>query len=615
MNKSLAGVGSESPRSDSDGTNQNMLIAPTCHTSSFAKKDHSWYVISRSPTDFTIRVQDVTFYAHKYSLVAKSGYLRQIELHPSNSNYGYDIKLENIPGGSDVFEMVLKFCYGVPIDLNPTNVAQLRCAAEYLDMSEELEEGNLISKTEAFLTFIVLSSWRDCITVLKSCESLSPWAENLQIVRRCSDSIAWKASREGSTEELTIEAAWWFADVATLRIDHLMRVLAILKAKGLKPEILGSCIMHYAEKWLPSMDMELEGQRRYSYRKNYLKTSISSGRREEYMGQSKEQRMIIENLISILPPQKEAVPCKFLLWLLKMAMFFSATPALISELEKRAGMVLDDANAEDLLIPSFKNGDQGKMVKGCTVHDIDVVRRMVEYFLMHEEQQQQHEERSRKFDVGKLLDNYLAEIAKDQNISITEFQVLAEALPENARASDDGLYRAVDTYVKTHPTLSEHDRRRICKVMNCDKLSLDACTHAAQNDRLPLRTIMQVLFSVQVKMRAAMQPKDPEASTVTAEQEGDWSITKEVVKALKAELERVKMKMAELQRDYNDLQREYGNLSNKPRNISSWSLGWKKIRKSAVFQGKLDGEDDGEEQQRQDQAGRKVNFRRRASLS
>lgn len=116
-------------------------------------------------------------------------------------------------------------------------------------------------------------------------------------------------------------------------------------------------------------------------------------------------------------------------------------------------------------------------------------------------------------------------------------------------------------------------------------------------------------------MRAAMQAKDPEASTVTAEQEGHWSITKKEVKALKAELEMVKMKMAELQRDYNDLQREYGNLSNKPRNISSWSLGWKKIRKSAVFQGKFDGEDDGEEQQRQDQAGRKVHFRRRASLS
>lgn len=82
------------------------------------------------------------------------------------------------------------------------------------------------------------------------------------------------------------------------------------------------------------------------------------------------------------------------------------------------------------------------------MHDTDVVQRMVEYFLMHEEQQQQHEERSRKLDVGKLLDNYLAEIAKDQNISITKFQVLAEALPENARASDDGLYRAVDTYLK-----------------------------------------------------------------------------------------------------------------------------------------------------------------------
>lgn len=28
--------------------------------------------------------------------------------------------------------------------------------------------------------------------------------------------------------------------------------------------------------------------------------------------------------------------------------------------------------------------------------------------------------------------------------------------------------------------------------MNSEKLSLDACTHAAQNDRLPLRTVIQV---------------------------------------------------------------------------------------------------------------------------
>lgn len=31
--------------------------------------------------------------------------------------------------------------------------------------------------------------------------------------------------------------------------------------------------------------------------------------------------------------------------------------------------------------------------------------------------------------------------------------------------------------------------------MNCGKLSLDACMHAAQNERLPLRTVIQVKYS------------------------------------------------------------------------------------------------------------------------
>lgn len=81
------------------------------------------------------------------------------------------------------------------------------------------------------------------------------------------------------------------------------------------------------------------------------------------------------------------------------------------------------------------------------MHDIDVVQRILEYFLMHE-QQQQKPHKSGKFNVSKLLDNYLAEIARDPNLSITKFQVLAESLPEGTRTCDDGLYRAIDIYLK-----------------------------------------------------------------------------------------------------------------------------------------------------------------------
>ncbi|KAE8786204.1 Root phototropism protein 3 [Hordeum vulgare] len=46
------------------------------------------------------------------------------------------------------------------ISSNNFNISGLRCAAEYLEMTEDLEEGNLIFKTEAFLSYVVLSSRR-----------------------------------------------------------------------------------------------------------------------------------------------------------------------------------------------------------------------------------------------------------------------------------------------------------------------------------------------------------------------------------------------------------------------------------------------------------------------
>jgi len=50
--------------------------------------------------------------------------------------------------------------------------------------------------------------------------------------------------------------------------------------------------------------------------------------------------------------------------------------------------------------------------------------------------------------VAKLLDTYLAEIAPDANLTINKFILLAEILPEHARSVDDGLYRAVDVFLK-----------------------------------------------------------------------------------------------------------------------------------------------------------------------
>lgn len=48
------------------------------------------------------------------------------------------------------------------------------------------------------------------------------------------------------------------------------------------------------------------------------------------------------------------------------------------------------------------------------------------------------------------------------------------------------------------------ERKKVCSVMDCQKLSREACAHAAQNDRLPVQTVVQVLYYEQQRLREVM---------------------------------------------------------------------------------------------------------------
>jgi hypothetical protein len=152
------------------------------------------------PSDLLVKVGGVNFHLHKHPMVSRSARLGRLVDEASALPHGPDaatvveVELPNLPGGHGAFELAAKFCYGVVVDITAANVAALRCAAEYLEMTEELEEGNLAARAEAFLSCVVANSWRDSVAVLRSCdEGLSPWAEDLQLVRRCSESVAAKA--------------------------------------------------------------------------------------------------------------------------------------------------------------------------------------------------------------------------------------------------------------------------------------------------------------------------------------------------------------------------------------------------------------------------------------
>lgn len=625
----------------------NGVLSSTKHglkTDGFELKGQSWHVSTDIPSDLLVQVGGVDFHLHKYPLLSRSGKMNRL-IYDSRTDV-HKLNLDDLPGGSEAFELAAKFCYGIAVDLTAANISGLRCAAEFLEMTEDLEEGNLIFKTEAFLSYVVLSSWRDSILVLKSCERLSPWAENLQIVRRCSESIAWKACANpkgirwaytGKPPKVSspkwsevkdsspsrnhpVPPDWWFEDVSILRIDHFVRVMTAIKVKGMRFELIGAAIMHYAAKWLPGLIKEGAGpgdEMSSSSNSNSTASGSSSWKGGLHMVvagtkddpsspiQAKDQRMIIESLISIIPPQKDCVSCSFLLRLLRMALMLKVAPALVTELEKRVGMQFEQASLADLLIPCYNKGD--------TMYDVDLVQRLLEHFLVQEQTEgsspsrqslsdkQMYEGTPRgtntnaKMRVARLVDSYLTEVSRDRNLSLTKFQVLAEALPESARTCDDGLYRAIDSYLKAHPTLTEHERKRLCRVMDCQKLSIDACLHAAQNERLPLRVVVQVLFSEQVKISNALansslkdtaeshyQPMVPNRKTLLEAtpqsfQEG-WAGAKKDINTLKFELESVKAKYLELQNDMENLQRQFDKVS-KHKHTSAWSSGWKKLSK------------------------------------
>ncbi|KAE9591832.1 hypothetical protein Lal_00038926 [Lupinus albus] len=617
-------------------------------TEGFVQRGHSWYVATDIPSDFLVQIGEANFHMHKYPLLSRSGKLNRIISESRDPDLN-NILMGDIPGGPEAFELAAKFCYGVAVDLTAGNISGLRCAAEYLEMTEDLEEGNLIFKTEAFLSYVVLSSWRDSIVVLKSCEKLSPWAENLQIVRRCSESIAWKAcanpkgvkwSYTGRTAKISspkwnnnvkdsspsrsnqqVPNDWWFEDVSILRIDHFVRVVTAIKVKGMRFELIGAAIMHYASKWLPGLISDTtiiqddETSKCSIFNSSSSSNSITIGgtswkggldmivagtKDESSSVQTKEQRMIIESLISIIPPQKDSVSCSFLLRLLRMANMLKVSAALVTELEKRVGMQFEQATLSDLLIPSYDKSE--------TMYDVDLLQRLLEHFLVQEQTESPSPSRQSFFEnnmggsnvnakarVARLVDSYLTEVSRDRNLSMTKFQVLAEALPESARTCDDGLYRAIDSYLKAHPTMSEHERKRLCRVMDCQKLSIDACMHAAQNERLPLRVVVQVLFSEQVKISNALASSSVKSvdshtqplvinrkalieGTPQSFQEG-WASAKKDINTLKFELESVKTKYLELQNDMESLQKQFDKMMMKQKQTSAWSSGWKKLSK------------------------------------
>ncbi|XP_077216126.1 root phototropism protein 2-like [Tasmannia lanceolata] len=508
-----------------------------------------WVFSPEFPTDVVVEVGKTNFSLHKFMLISKSGYIRKLVMESKEPDLNR-IVLSKIPGGPEIFEKAAKFCYGVNFEITVHNVAALRCASEYLEMTEKYCEDNLARRTEEFLNRVALTSFFGAIAVLRSCEDLIPIAEELKIVHRCVEVASVKACNESNFPTRS-PPEWWIDEVALLPITSFQKVLTALKSLGLKTQTLTSIIITYADHSL----------RNLSHHHSATATATATSDSGD-PGVRSRHKTLIETLVSLLPSEKSSLHVSFLCSLLRAAIFLNAARNCKNDLERRISSQLEHVSVGDLLVVSFT-------FDGERLFDLESVRRIVLVFVEREKSDKVFNGGGEGFSssamqkVARMVDTYLAEIATDGDLSFSKFTGIASLVPKEARKVDDDLYRAVDIYLKTHPGLDEIEREKVCSVMDTLKLSFEARAHASQNKRLPVQIVLHALYYDQLKLRS--EPEEQEE--INRDQVlADVSLVEEN-EALRSELTRMKLYISDVQKNNGGLPKS----SKKPKFFSSVS--------------------------------------------
>lgn len=414
------------------------------------------------------------FFLHQKVLARYSGWLRK------NTKNSSRIDFEDFPGGPDGFELVSRFCYsgggGTAGILTVPNVSILHCAAAFLEMTEKIHPFNLFHQTQIFLEGIWVWSWHEILSSLKSCEPFFDLADSCGLITRLMDSLVAKISQNPDTSSSSSSSsscsyssssskAWWFEDMTVLPPRAIQKFLGYFGKNEESSPILTKFLLHY------------------------LKRAGQSKNSGEIPRTPSDYSGIAERAVQgVILRGKTGFSCRSLFWVLRIVSGFGVGRDWREKLERLIGGVLEKATLDDLLVCG-QNGN---------VYDVNLVVRLIRLFIDHNNNGDDDDDlgkMKKMIRVGRLIDRYLGEISPDQSLKISKFLAIAESLPDDARHCFDGVYRAIDIYLESHPTLSFEERSRICRCLNYEKLSLEACKELAKNPRIPPTVAVRALAS------------------------------------------------------------------------------------------------------------------------
>ncbi|KAK4797691.1 hypothetical protein SAY86_030017 [Trapa natans] len=422
-----------------------------------------------------------------------------------DKNYGGKVScaLRDIPTDTETFKIVARFCHGLDPQLSAENVIPLICLASHLRMTENLTPNNLLSQALDFFESRILPSWNETLRALRMSEKVLQQAASLGLIDACLESIVAKVmidprllgkpvkssrseSCNGEEEDDEVDEfkpnarrklfvdGWQLEDLAALPVHFYEPIMNAIKLHGVPLEYVAASLCAHMTRWVGAAGFS-EGEESISFHKR------------------NSQREAIEAIERLLPHEKGLLPCPVLFQMLRYSISLEARCECRDGLEGRIGRQLDQAKVKDLLIPCEGYAKEGK-------YNIGSVKRILKNFYSN----------CTSSDlvgitrVADLMEDFLAEAAADRDLDVNKFVSLAEMSTAASLGNDrssDGIYKAVDIFLDRHGYLTDSEREEACRVLDCRKMSQEACRHAAQNERLPLRVVVQVLFMEQLKLR------------------------------------------------------------------------------------------------------------------
>ncbi|KAL4318015.1 hypothetical protein GQ457_18G023380 [Hibiscus cannabinus] len=517
-----------------------------------------------------------SFFLHENIMSAFSGRLKKIIRKQKRKPQIEDsiIELNGFPGGPDGFEQVSRFCYSHGrVEITVSNVSLLYCCAFFLGMTEKVSANNLLKQTENFFEGMFYWSWNDIIMSLRSCESFFSYADSYGLVQKLIFALLAKIAQNSdmnfmassSSSSSSPETSFGFRFSSTSKASPGSTSPCAKSGKDWWFDELTSLSPKIVEKIIKNLGAYGSQNNSFTLTRfllHYLKTrpqGSSPSSKSEYSG------LADTAVHGVILVGKTRFSCRKLFWVLRLVSGFSLSKDYRAGLERLIGENLDEATVDDLLVSGHNN-------KG--VYDVNLVIRLIRVFVNGEEMNPQKMKK-----LGRLIDKYLREISPDQNLNISKFLAVAESLPDSARDCFDGVYRAIDFYLQSHPTLSFEDRSKLCRCLNYEKLSFEASKELAKNPRIPPNISVQALISQQSKVpqNGVMYQTTPNGShgknsyghMVLFNDNGMDSSSSEGTENMKFNLQKMQWRVVELEKACKEMKGQMSKLVSHNTGIST----------------------------------------------